>query len=67
VVVDACNLRDLATSDWPECASTAQVGDAVLFVPSASSPATPLGCITRSQLLEWNRLPEQFGKQPDSN
>jgi len=64
VVVDACNLRDLATSTWPKCASAARVGDAVLFSPSA---LTPLGCISRSRLLQWSRLPEPFGRQPGSD
>lgn len=67
VIVDACNLQNFATTAWPDCASAPQAGDAIVFIPSAGTPAVPLGCITRSKLLEWSRLPEQFGKPPDSN
>lgn len=58
VIVDACNLHDLAHPDGSGCAVAAGPGDAVLFEPQAGRPPKIVGCLQRDTLLEWSRVPD---------
>ncbi len=61
VVVDACNLRDLATPKWPACAAALRPGDALLFDPASGRPPRLVGCLAGEVLRAWSRLPEAPG------
>ncbi len=56
VVIDACNLRDLAQPDWPECAHRFRAGDTVLFDPARNAVA--LGCLDLETIRDWSRREE---------
>jgi hypothetical protein len=56
VVVDACNLRDLARPGWPACAHEPGAGGALLFDPARET--TLVGCLDLATLRAWSRLPE---------
>ena len=56
VVVDACNLRDLARPDWPACAQEPEAGDALLFDPAREIAV--VGCLDLVTLRAWRSLPE---------
>ena len=58
VVVDRCNLRDLAADGWPACARDPAPGDLVLFEPERNGSEPPLGCIPHATVHGWSRRPE---------
>lgn len=58
LVVDVCNLRDLAEPGWPACARHPGPGDMVVFEPGGGATPRVSGCVARGTLLEWSRRPE---------
>ena len=56
VVVDACNLRDLARPGWPACAHEPEAGAALLFDPARETAV--VGCLDLVTLRAWSSLPE---------
>jgi hypothetical protein len=56
LVVDACNLHDLARPTWPECAREPGDGGLVLFDPAA--PTWVIGCLATEVLRALSEQPE---------